>query len=101
MGNVDILCWFGGLSGYSYNVVYDTANDGVFNWTVLDYPSTNCFIQVREHIDHTTYDCSDSAFTIVPEIAQTITVLSPNGGEYWTVGSTRRSTGPRRGMCLS
>lgn len=36
------------------------------------------------------YDKSDAPFTIVPAVAQpSLTVLSPNGGEQWQLGSTQ------------
>lgn len=70
-------------------IVSSTANDGSYNWTVPDDPSTSCEIRVSEASDGSPEDYSDSYFAIVSASNPTITVSTPNGGEGWSIGSTQ------------
>jgi hypothetical protein len=75
-----------------------TDNDGTQPWTVPDTLSSQCLIRIGDASDGIPSDMSDAAFSIVP--VPVITVLSPNGGEAWEIGSvhditwTSVNTGP-------
>ena len=74
------------------NIVASTANDGSYPWTIPDMPSSTCLVRVRDAVDSDPSDSSDAVFTILAYVAPTITVLSPNGGENWSVGSSQNIT---------
>ncbi len=62
---------------------------GSFNWTpaatlVLD---STYRIRITSNEDASYTDTSDFTFSLIP-VAGSITVVSPNGGESWSVGST-------------
>jgi hypothetical protein len=57
--------------------------EGIYSWIVPNTPSANCRVRVRDYKDGDPSDSSDNDFVI-----SKITVLSPNGGEYWCVDST-------------
>jgi WD40 repeat protein len=70
-----------------------TPNDGSFNWIVPDTLSDNCLVQISaDNKDGKPSDVSDSVFSIVPSSVPTVTITSPNGGEYLTVGSIHSIT---------
>jgi hypothetical protein len=78
VGNVDIL--YSTNSGtYWTSIISDTANDGSYSWTVVNSPSTNCYVRVQEH-DGSVSDNSDAAFTITTSTTETVSVpTSPAG----------------------
>ncbi|MDQ1349892.1 MAG: hypothetical protein QG657_193 [Acidobacteriota bacterium] len=59
---------------------------GKYSWKVPDTISDNCLVRVRD-LSGATSDTSDSVFKIVKGEAPSITVVAPNGGEEWIVGS--------------
>ena len=65
-------------------IVFSTPDDESYLWTVPNDISSTVWVRVAER-DSTGYDRSDSVFSIVP--AATVTVVSPNGGESWLVGT--------------
>jgi len=69
-------------------------NDGAYQWTVPDSLTENALIRVTasDAAGNQASDDSDNTFAIRDLIAPTVTVTSPNGGEAWTVGSTRDIT---------
>jgi len=69
-----------------HQIVDSTENDGVFQWQVPDDPSTTVRVGIVDNSTLTVYDISDNDFTIKSG-TPTITVISPNGGEIWKVGS--------------
>ena len=63
-------------------------NDGSFAWVIPNTPSTDCKVRVIDYINSTVFGESQNIFTIAagqPSVA----LISPNGGESWTIGSTR------------
>lgn len=65
-----------------------TSNDGNQFWSIPNLPSTTCKIRVRDCSFPNSEDVSDANFTITAPIP-TITLTTPNGGENWSVGSSR------------
>lgn len=86
-------------NGATWNLVATNVSVGSFGgsyaWTIPNTPSTQCLVRVTDMIDPTRTDVSNAVFTIA---SPTITVVSPNGGESWLVGSTQtiswNSVGP-------
>lgn len=67
-------------------VVTSTPSTGSYIWTIPNLPSTKCLIKISDKTNSTINDKSNEVFTV----SQTpyITVLSPNGGEKWTAGTS-------------
>jgi Leucine-rich repeat (LRR) protein len=61
-------------------------NPGSYSWVVPNTPSTTCLVRIRE-IGQYVVDNSDAVFTISEP--QTITLLTPNGGEVWPGGAVK------------
>jgi hypothetical protein len=90
VGNVKIEYSTNNGTGWS-TIVSSTANDGGYSWTVPAVSSSNCKVRISE-TDGDPSDTSDSVFSIVTASNPEITVISPNGGEIWSVGSTQSIT---------
>jgi hypothetical protein len=76
--------------GQTFTVTPSTNNDGGFNWPIpaAQFPGTDYTIEVSSVTTPTVLDQSDASFTIAaPLPADSLTLLSPNGGE-----SIRRGT---------
>lgn len=97
--------WRGGISlvdidysvdnGASWTpVAAATANDGTCPWSVPETPAATCLVRVVD-ADGSPGDTSDAVFSIA---LPTIEVMSPNGGEDLTAGTSHEirwtSTGP-------
>jgi len=62
-----------------------TENDGTYTWKkVKGKPSDQAIIKITSRSNKKVWDTSDAFFRI---ISPTIEVVSPNGGESWTVGT--------------
>jgi hypothetical protein len=57
-----------------------TANDGSYNWTVPNTPSSQCIVRISDTAGPAA-DSSNAIFTILEQ--RTITVTTPDGGENW------------------
>lgn len=80
-------------------IVQFTENDGCYEWTIPDTPSSNCIVLVREvDSDAGPWDVSDAVFSIVAQSITGITVTSPNGGETWAVNSAYDITWTSNGI---
>lgn len=79
-------------AGSTWTVITaSTANTGSFTWTLPATPTTSARVRVRDAADSNPADVSNANFTIAPE-TESITVLSPNGGENWEVNVSRTIT---------
>jgi VCBS repeat-containing protein len=70
-------------------IVPRTPNDSSQRWIVLRGATTQAKIKVSCISDPALFDISDANFNIVEP---SITVISPNGGESWKIGSTQTIT---------
>ena len=68
------------------SIVSSTANNGSYTWTIPATPSVWCLIRISDATDASPQDESDNCFTI-RDPAQWLTVVAPNGGEIWQVGT--------------
>jgi hypothetical protein len=73
-------------------IVASTANGGSESWTIPDNVSTQCLVRASDAADGDPVDVSDAVFAIIAPPPPTLTLISPNGGESWTVGSTQAIT---------
>jgi hypothetical protein len=69
-------------------IISSTPNDGSQAWTVVGPATTQARIRVVSISAPAVFDISDANFTI----AQSITVVSPNGSENWAIGTTQTIT---------
>jgi hypothetical protein len=90
ISNVKIELSRNGVSGTYETLFANTPNDGSESWVVTGPGTTNAFVRISDASNSATSDTSNSAFTITaPPPPPTITVVAPNGGENWQVGSTQ------------
>lgn len=69
------------------------AASGSYSWTVPNMNSTTCLIRVTDSTNPTATDTSDAAFTLLPTPPEPIiTVIAPDGGEVWSVGTQQNIT---------
>ncbi|MBN1482063.1 T9SS C-terminal target domain-containing protein [candidate division KSB1 bacterium] len=75
-------------TGATWETLLDnTPNDGTFDWTVTIPPSDNCLIRITDTITAAS-DTSDGIFII--KGTPKLTLIMPNGGESWDVGTIQR-----------
>jgi len=80
----------GGANWIIINSSYNTSGS-YYSWTPLpDLTSTNCLVRVSDASYPAATDMSNAAFTINNN--EDIIVTSPNGGEFWQVGTTKTIT---------
>ena len=60
------------------------STDTSYTWTFPTTPTTEALVRITDAADSTLFDQSDASFTLYE---RTITLLYPNGGEIWEVGS--------------
>jgi peptidoglycan/xylan/chitin deacetylase (PgdA/CDA1 family) len=71
------------------NIVTSTANDGSYIWPVPSVSSKTCLLRITaSDIDGDPSDMSDEVFEINEDQIPSITVISPNGAESLTIGSS-------------
>jgi V8-like Glu-specific endopeptidase len=70
-------------------ITESTANDGAYGWIVQGPLSSRCRIRVKSLSYVLLSDTSNADFTITE---RRVTVISPNGGESWSVGNTESIT---------
>ncbi len=64
-----------------------TENDGSWNWKVTEPVSDSCLLRVSAK-DGSATDVSDAPFSVFDGLE--ISLISPNGGEVWEIGSQRQ-----------
>ncbi len=65
------------------------ANTGSYSWTVPNNVSNQCKVRISDVVEPTLNDESNGVFTIYNPI---VLLTSPNGGEYWRVGTQKNIT---------
>ncbi len=76
-------------SGASWVTVIDsTPSNGSYAWTVPALSSNLCKIKISERTAGSPSAQSASTFTVIPSLPQTVTMLSPNGGESLAPGTS-------------
>lgn len=81
-------------------IAAETPNDGEFDWTVAPCGTASTGYRVRV-TDTSGGQQGQSAGDFSIEAACGLQLISPNGGEAWTVGSAREITWTRGGACGS
>jgi hypothetical protein len=76
-------------NGLTWNTISDTitASLGQFEWTLPLLTSSQCKIKLSDALHIDIIDSSDNSFSIYRQFVE---VTSPNGGETWIVGNTKR-----------
>ncbi|MBU0561538.1 MAG: T9SS type A sorting domain-containing protein [Bacteroidetes bacterium] len=59
---------------------------GTYHWRVPNTPSENCLVRISDNADEMIVDVSETVFTI-NSTSQSLTVITPNGGEVFGVGT--------------
>ncbi|MBK6766543.1 MAG: hypothetical protein IPG71_09600, partial [bacterium] len=99
-GNVSIQICHSYPGGTWSTVSGSTTNDGSFQWTAAGPETNSARIRITSISQPSIGDTSNANFSILMPF---ITVLSPNGGENWTVGvpqTIRWTKSPIIGNCL-
>ena len=78
-------------SSWSTIITNYPASGGSYLWTIPNAPSTQCKVRISDAGNASVSDQSDNVFTISSS-NQLVTVISPNGGENWLVGSVNYIT---------
>ena len=86
-GNIKIQLSLNGGKSWK-TIISSTPDDGSQAWTVTGLATDRARIRVASISTTKVFDISDANFNIV----QSITVISPNGGEEWVVGSSQNIT---------
>ena len=77
-------------NGASWTKIADSViSSGSYAWAVPNVSSSLCKIKISNSSDGSPSDFSDNVFGISNQSAQTVKVLTPNGGETWTAGTTQ------------
>jgi hypothetical protein len=82
----DVKLWYI-VNGDYTKIVNATANDGSYEWTVPNNPSTKCKIRISETSDGSPYDESDGLFSIANNDDSSLTITAPQSNEFLTVGT--------------
>ncbi len=89
-GDVHLEYSTDGFATSPHTIAAATSNDGAYTWLVPDDPSTTVMVRVGSTVTATISDTSDAVFTIAappPPPSPTLTLIAPNGGESWEIGS--------------
>jgi len=95
MGNVGLTYSTDGGTNFTGTIVVATpVSDRSYTWnSVPDAISSSVVVKITNLADTSVYDVSDAAFRIKGALA----LVSPNGGEVWSVGSTEAVSWTRTG----
>lgn len=99
VGNISIdYSTNGGLWWQPINSNF-SASAGSITWTIPNTPSTRCHVRIYDVANQLTiYDQSNYVFTISSD--PYLAILTPNGGEKWSVGSVHNITWDKGGSSL-
>ena len=76
-------------TGWTQIVASTPSAAGTYAWTIPNSNTTQALVRVSDASDNAIIDQSNAVFTIH---TPTITVISPNGGEEWKVGTNKNIT---------
>jgi hypothetical protein len=62
-----------------------SAAAGSYLWNIPNTPSLNCLVKISDAVNSLINDQSNSIFSI--ELQPALTVVKPNGGEIWDIGT--------------
>jgi hypothetical protein len=90
--NVNLEYSTTGPTGSWVPIASNESNDGLYDWTVPNSPSADCYVRVTVSDGFTppmnASDICDSPFTIKEgAVPLSVSVTSPNGGEAWRSGT--------------
>ncbi|MBN2616666.1 MAG: T9SS type A sorting domain-containing protein [Bacteroidales bacterium] len=73
-----------------YTVLNASATGNSFTWNVPDTipADSNYRVRITSTADTNVWDQSDTTFTVVAHLPESITLVQPNGGETWAVGTS-------------
>lgn len=77
-------------STWSQITASTSASTGSFAWTIPNAVSTQCRVKITDVSNGSISDQSNALFSISQN--SSISIISPNGGENWTVGSSHNIT---------
>ncbi|MFQ5638699.1 MAG: heparinase II/III family protein, partial [bacterium] len=88
VGRIDSVTIEYSLAGGAQWLTIDakTPNDGSFEWSIPETPTSNGLVRVSDRSDGIPLDSSDGVFAI---IQPGLTLIAPNGGETWFSGSVQ------------
>ncbi|MDD2230734.1 MAG: Ser-Thr-rich GPI-anchored membrane family protein [Candidatus Cloacimonetes bacterium] len=71
-----------------------SVSNGLLNWMILSTltPASDYIIKITSVTNAGVYDFSNGSFSITTQAEPSITVITPNGSEYWQVGITHPIT---------
>ncbi|MBK7958466.1 MAG: hypothetical protein IPK03_10335 [Bacteroidetes bacterium] len=69
-----------------FNLIASNISGNNYNWAVPNMNSASIFIKIRDYNNNCRKDASNAANAVIP--AQPL-LTSPNGGEVWTVNSSK------------
>jgi uncharacterized repeat protein (TIGR02543 family) len=75
-------------------------NTGSYQWAVPDTPSQHCHLRIflgDGDSESAPFDMTDTEFSIVTTTTPSLTIISPNGGESWRVGTAHTITWVKTG----
>jgi hypothetical protein len=89
VASVDILLSTDGGATYPTTIAAGEENDGTYTWTVPDVVTAQARVKVVAHdaAGNSGEDASDANFEITDGIDPSVTVIAPNGGQVWNVGT--------------
>ncbi|MFQ5603353.1 MAG: FG-GAP-like repeat-containing protein [bacterium] len=76
-------------------LAFNAPNNGSYSWSVSSTATENGLIRISASDDPAVVDASNDVFFIVKSI---IVLLTPNGGEIWTGGSTQTISWQAQGL---
>ncbi|MDO8529916.1 MAG: hypothetical protein Q7S10_00680 [bacterium] len=97
---IDVIRLRSYTSGQEYNLAYTVVNDG--NEVIFvpsSVPAGSYTLEMKTYKNNVlVFDASDSYFKIIDAAQPVINLISPNGGEVWKFGETRRISWTSQGL---